>query len=252
MLEIVTHCWSGDAVPIYHLMLQLQLSSLILNPPAVETRYTLFFTEDDRRTKQVIEAFIDKANLYVDVNLQQLDKSCLFRRSIGRHQAALATTADVVWFTDVDYLFYDNSIRQANDACMISEAELVYPDIVHHHRNHFLGDKLLENAESKPGEVMSINPDEFRPKSYLIAIGGIQIVKGDFCREHGYAKRRLRRRPVNPDLGFQKCRGDADFRKMLTKPRERIELNTVYRIRHSRCGRDGGKYDHSLGKRMIK
>ena len=50
-IELVSHVWSGDKVPIYHNLLQLQMSSLLLYTPSVDTTISVCYTSEDQRTQ---------------------------------------------------------------------------------------------------------------------------------------------------------------------------------------------------------
>jgi len=249
-IEIVTHCWSGPEVPIYHLMLQLQMSSLLTDPPDCITRLTVCYTKTDRNTAITLGglAIPFKHHKTLQLKLKPMSSEMLFRRSIGRHEVGFETQAKVVWFTDVDYLFYKKSVQQALEAALRSDADLVYPETVYRHRDHTQGDELLRHVELMPAsdvidkDVIGLKKN-FEPHHYRRAIGGIQIVKGDLTRKIGYANKR---NPVTDSDHFQKCRGDIDFRKAIGS-KEKVEIDGVYRIRHSRCGRDQGQIDHSKG-----
>jgi hypothetical protein len=94
-IEIVSHCWN------YSHMLVRQLSSLVLFPPArAAVTMTVFYSEEDTATVRLLETFASKEIPGVTWNWCALPKEQLFRRSIGRNQAALRTDADWVWFTD--------------------------------------------------------------------------------------------------------------------------------------------------------
>lgn len=248
MIELVTHCWSGDAVPIYHTLLQLQLSSLVVLPPHVDYRVTVCCSESDQRTGRVLEFFA--GHLGDHLSVQTMDESDLFRRAIGRNRVALQTSADVVWFTDCDHLFLRGALDDAHRRSVASEWPLIWPATMRVHATHHYGDELISRyAEVDPQLVTDFELQRFRRIRPPLAIGGLQIVKGDYCREHGYMKdhRRLMS-PVDGHGGFQKCRGDVVFRKSLPGCAA-MPIDGVYRVRHSRCGRDQGTVDHSRTRR---
>ena len=244
-IDIVTHCWSGDDVPIYHHLLRMQISSLILNPPKTKTTYIVFMTESDNRTVDVIADMFGTMTRCSSVKWRPaaIPAENLFRRSIMRHSAAEKSTSDVVWFTDVDYLFGEGVVDAAERECLASEHPLVFPETVWTNRVHQDGDKLIEQTKQCRG-LRVVDETQFIPTSYKMAIGGIQIAKGDFCRENGYCNRRIGLKPVDSKDGFRKCRGDSSFRRLAGTSEPRC-IERAYRIRHSRCGRDKGTVDHS-------
>lgn len=241
--EIVTHCWSGPNVPIYHLLLQFQLSSLLQQIDDLSVVVTVCYTPQDRQTSDVVDFF---EPLFVGQNQLQrmpLEPSSLFRRAIGRHRAAKASTADVIWFTDCDHVFRGTVLTDAYHGCLASEHNLVFPYATMVHAQHGIGDALLAPHIDKPPQVCPDIGGGFVRRRSVIAIGGIQIAKGDFCRKRGYIGRRRFLQPVPAELGFQSCRGDIMFRRACGSSAP-IRARHIYRIRHSRCGRDQGAVDH--------
>lgn len=233
-LEIVTHCYR------YSTLLKFQLSSLAISPPqALKIVMTVFYSREDEKTVQVLNEFAAINLPNVRWNWQPLPTTVLCRRSIGRNLAALKTRADWVWFTDADYLFFDECWIEFENATAV-ESDLVYPGNIWIHKTHDLGDKCISRAMK---EVVPVRVDssEFRKTRISRAIGGVQIVRGEWCRLNGYL-------PNDPDAqrpaevpGFTRCFQDAVFRKHYGKtssrPACKIDLPGVYRIRHSRAGR---------------
>ncbi len=246
MIEIVTHCWSGDKVPIYHKLLQLQLSSLIQTPPTIDTAVSICYSESDRKTVEIVNWFRYEKRTTKTLYLKDfiLEEKDLFRRAIGRNMAAKESVADVLWFTDCDYLFCDSSTLQlAHHYCLQSEYNMVRPEIVNIHRMHGYGDVLIDQTmEHKPYHV-KLDPDHFEPRRERRSIGGIQIVKGAWAKENGYLDGTRWTHQVNPKKGFKSCRCDVPFRKQVGQS-VAVDIPGVYRIRHSFCGRDGGTKDH--------
>lgn len=245
-IEIVTHCWSGSKVPIYHRLLQCQLSSIVQNvPDGLNVMVSVFYTPYDVRTVEVLSHFPMETKGVPNVMIcsYPLEEKFLFRRAIGRNIASVLSPADVIWFTDVDYCFIGDCLSRAHDACMNSECNMVFPQHVNIHKSHDYGDVLIEKLEKLPVHLVSIDPDHFETRRERRAIGGIQIVKGDWCRKFGYLKDTKWMNPVDDSQGFRSCKCDVPFRKSVGKS-EAVDIPGVYRIRHSRAGRDGGSVDH--------
>lgn len=246
MLEIVTHCWSGSAVPIYHRLLQIQFSSLLKYPSSVPVTITVCYCGEDTQTKRVVEWFADELKSRNGLTLQhlKLEEKYLFRRAIGRNIAARATNADVVWFTDCDHCFVDECLRQAHDYCLMDEKNMIWPQYVNVHKTHYWGDLLLQKVqEYGPPFIVELDRHKFYARHERRAWGGLQIVKGEWCRDNGYLDNTKWQKPVNPAEGFRSCKGDVPFRKQVGGSAP-WSIEGVYRIRHSRAGRDGGSVDH--------
>jgi hypothetical protein len=229
-VEIVTHCYH------YPRLLRYQLSSLVLWPPVgVEVTMTVCFTPEDEATAAVLEEFTARKVARVRWNWRPMAARELCRRSIGRNRAALATEADWVWFADADYWFAAEC-WPAFGGIEGRREPLVFPREVWRHRSHALGDAYLERAAQATGLVWA-EPGEFEPVRMRCAIGGIQIARGEVCRERGYLResRRFQRPPRR--AVFQQCREDVAFRRALGTRGVAVDLPGVFRIRHSTAGR---------------
>ena len=249
-IELVSHCFSGDKVPIYHLLAQLQFGSLLRNPPSINTTISICYHPDDKLTTKIIDWF-DYERRGIEtlfLNRIPLPKEKLFRRAIGRNIAAKHSLADVIWFTDIDYLFTDSStLRLAHHHCMNSKLNMVRPEVVNIHRSHGFGDVLIDRLKDEEPYIPKLDPDHFMPEKYKRTIGGIQIVQREAIRKEGYLDNTKWTRLVSTSRGFRQCMCDIPFRKQVGSS-EAVDIPGVYRIRHSRCGRDGGIKDHSEGK----
>jgi hypothetical protein len=228
-LEIVTHCWR------YGRLLAYQLSSLWLYPPRTPTTITVFFTHaGDQRTAIMVDHFARRPDKPPTVTLRpwELPPTQLFRRAIGRNLAALATTADVVWFADCDHVFGPGCIDSLM-ALMSPSDKLVFPEVVHKCR-HAFGDRLIQ-AVTEHG-MWDAPLKKFHPKRQIAAIGGIQIVTGATAREHGYLKDS--RRWLRPAKRWVRTMEDPYFRRCLGADYGRpLPIESTYRICHSKYGR---------------
>jgi len=170
------------------------------------------------------------------VRLFPLSVAKLGRRCIGRNLAALSTDADLVWFTDCDHVFGDGCLDALVGMPWPSHfgtpASMVFPQTIQIHRDHATGDQAADKV--KKANLHDIDPAEFVVKHYSVAIGGVQIVTGDFARKHGYLDGNLKwQRPAEKPFGD--FRDDIAYRKHCQRfgPIVPIELPGLYRIRHS-------------------
>jgi hypothetical protein len=227
----VTHCFR------YPALLRYQLSSLVLwqPPPEVHVTMTVFYTEEDQDTKELLEWF---GNLHLPNVVWKwwpLPVLQLCRRSIGRNLAAQASQADWVWFTDADYWFARRCWLMFPEPSAIDHP-LIYPVTIRKHQSHALGDQAVERARPAEG-LVRLSPREFIACRIRRAIGGVQIVKGDWCRAHGYLPDNRKAQKPAQSAAFTRCRQDRVFRKALGSAGLPVKLPGVYRIRHSKAGR---------------
>ena len=250
-IEIVTHCYSSPKVPVYHLLLRMQLNSVLTFTPLVETVVTVFYCNDDTQTKKVVEeakTFASRERQAgLRINAWSLPPEQLFRRAIGRDMAAKNTKADVIWFTDCDHLFGPGCLDAAYEACckIPAGADACWPGQVMINRTHAAGDCAIQQELSplqRPllGQL-SINPSLFQRRTERKAIGGLQIVKGRVARAQGYLHGTRWTKPIEAKH-FASCKCDVPFRKTLQWVP--IDIPALYRVRHSRAGRDQGEKDH--------
>ncbi len=228
-IEVVTHCYR------YATLLRHQLSSLVLGPPApgVEVTMTVCYTLEDEETTRVLSWFDQQEVRGVVWKWLPLPTAELCRRSIGRNRAALATLADWVWFCDADYWF-TTECWEAFTRLGDTTARLIFPRHVNGHLSHDMGDRCIQRARELDG-LVSAETSEFEPERMRRAIGGIQIVRGDYCREHGYLKNG--RRAQRPRTSWKRTHDDVWFCRAVGSRGVPVELPGVYRIRHSLSGR---------------
>jgi hypothetical protein len=236
-IDIVSHAWA-QIYPHFAGALRYQLSSLYLYPPErVDWRIFICYTPEDEAVMNVLQEFtplLGDRLWTISLTLPFLGRRCI-GRDIATHGR---TTADIVWFTDVDYLFRAGTLDSFDEMEWPSQRDglcsMVYVRHVHIHDDHFTGDVALARAE-QPG-VIDIMENEFKVVAYKKAIGGIQIARGDIVRNHGYLhdskKWQQPRLDGNP---FGDFRDDLAFRSIckLHGPIAGVELPNVYRLRHS-------------------
>lgn len=229
-MEIVSHCYHYSRLLRYH------LSSFALWPPeSLELQVTICFTREDAETAAVLDWFSKVDVPRVTWNWLELPVLELCRRSIGRNRAALASSAEWVWFCDVDHWFSSECWR-CLAAIASPDKKLIFPRSVNLHRWKELGDARIEAADGQNGLICA-PVEEFEPVRMRRAIGGIQIVRGDVCRKSGYLSNHSRWQQPSAVPEFQRCREDASFRRSLRSPKLALEIPGVYRIRHSKAGR---------------
>lgn len=229
-MEIVSHCYH------YARLLRYHLSSFALWPPeSLEIQVTICFAREDVETVAVLDWFSQVKVPRVTWNWMELPVLELCRRSIGRNRAALASRAEWVWFCDVDHWFTGECWR-ALAAMPSPDKKLIFPSHVNFHRWKGLGDARIQAADAHEG-LISAPVEEFEPVRMRRAIGGIQIVKGDVCREGGYLRTHSRWQQPSAVPEFQRCKEDTSFRRSLRAPGLGLEIPGVYRIRHSKAGR---------------
>lgn len=229
-VEIVVHCWR------YSNLLAYQASSLALYPPAGDVRVTLavYCSREDNRTIALLDR-LAKSDLpeNVAIDRRTLETPLLMRRAIGRNLAARSTTAEVVWFADCDILF-----RSETFATLFKEIEANPEGTLYHPRKVFTnsywadGDEAIEVAKASIGWI-DIDKAKYQPRIYGRAIGGLQIVRGEVARKHGYVPLDRFQRPA---ATWRNTTEDIHFRRLLGPPHYAIDLPGVYRIRHSKRG----------------
>ena len=203
---------------------------------------TVCYCPDDKPVAWVLEYFagngqrrIPTSQLHPLFRWMPLSPACLCRRAIGRNLVALQTQADWVWFTDTDYLFgpgcLDNLAAQLT--LLPAEINLVYPRraIV---TSHEAGDRLIAQVTS-PAIHPIVLTDFTETKKYNRAIGGIQIARGDVCREKGYLDGNPKWQ--QPAAQWMRTHEDRHFRASLGTAGKPLDVPQVYRIRHSLRGR---------------
>ena len=228
-IEVVSHCWN------YSRLLALQLSGFATAPPERhELTATVFYCDEDRDTVGVLDFFLSLQVERVRWRFLPLERRYLLRRAIGRNNAALSTAADVLVFTDCDYVYLDGAVDAIGDA-VLSAGRPVLAYIRGHQasESHEAGDAVIESVAG-PG-IAKLDTSMFSESRLARAIGGSQIVAGDWARAHGYIPRHARyHRPASE---WKRTFEDAVFRRASGLPSLPIDCQSVYRVRHSKRGR---------------
>jgi len=230
LIEVCTHCWHYDRLLCYH------LSAFTLFPPKeCCVRVTVCYCEEDEPTVAVLDFFGRKSPPNVEWNWRPMQKERLLRRGIGRNEVALTTEADYLMFSDADYLLGEGMI----DAFVLQvrarqHEKLWYPRIIRA-SDHEHGDAAIESVSS-PQEIW-IEPKRYRRLKLYRAIGGAQYIPRRIANEFGYCKRS--RRYQKPSSFWRRTFEDTRYRKTIGVSRGvGLPFPSVFRIRHSRRGRD--------------
>jgi len=248
VVEVVTHCYAKE-LPHYASALGYHLYSMRYSIQKGWATSTVCFSPEDEATMIVLRYFRETHDL--SVKEMPMDAGTLGRRSIGRNRAALESKADYVWFSDVDQCFadcyaaptalehlgigvgyYNKLTFRWPEGC-----SMVFPQQIFITHDHALGDKYLkemrwnDNAYAL-GDILSI--EDFKIKRYNRAIGGVQIVKGDFAREHGYLNG-IDRWQQPTEKPFSDFRDDVAYRQFCLQHGKivGVDLTPLNRIRHS-------------------
>lgn len=231
-VEIVSHCWN------YSRLLTYQLSSLVLYPPQkIDVIMTVCYSAQDERTSEVLEFFETLSVPRVKWNWLELERNMLLRRANGRNLAALGTSADWMWFADCDMCFGSGALDSLVAATSSPTCQLAFPATILISKTHELGDRAIQRLKDEI-RVADLEPDEFVPHRYGRAIGGVQIVRGDISRQHGYCKGTTWLRPMDT---WRRCHDDVAYRRIVAAAVktswQRILVPQVFRLRHTAIGR---------------
>jgi len=226
-LQIVSHCWQ------YAHMLNFQLSSLVNYPPtALSVTYTLFHAAEDNDLKQLIHRF-DKISIPgITWDWVEVPKQTLFRRAIGRNQAALDSSADWLWFSDCDLIFHNDCLNSLARVLQGKKTRMVFPD------SEYITDLLPPDhpmLNQPRHKTVDIDTRLFSQNDIKKAKGAFQIVHGDVARTCGYCRdMRLYQQPV---AHWSKTYEDSLFRKLIRSEGCPVTISGLHRVRHLEKGR---------------
>ncbi|QKX16170.1 glycosyltransferase family A protein [Microbulbifer sp. YPW1] len=231
-IEIVSHCWQYSHFLIY------QLSSLALYPPTRATvTMTVYYNGEDTRTAAVLDFFGKQQVPGVTWNWRELPKESLYRRAIGRNEAALATKADWIWFTDCDLMFREHCIDQLAELLQGRQDSLVFPSR-ERITSLLADDDPMLNFDPAELRVIDIDDSRFVEQTRDRATGPLQIAHGDIARAGGYCDSLTYYQ--KPADSWCKAHEDRAFRWLLGTQGEPLDIPGVYRIRHVSKGRYTG------------
>jgi len=235
-IELVSHVWAVNH-PHYADALCYQLSSILLDPPKeCELTVTICLEPDDQKSENILSWFWTQLPDRVISKFLYLPIERLGRRAIGRNIIALQSKADIIWYSDIDQVYKHGVFDRLANLEWPDGAVMIYPRKYHISRDHAIGDKALARVGGKP-QVIDIDELEFVEGACNRAIGGIQIIKGDFAREHGYLKDSEKWMAPTGCDHFCRCFCDMAYRGFCRDHGEikKVDLPGMYRLRHSEC-----------------
>lgn len=231
-IEIVSHCWQYAHFLVY------QLSSLALYPPTRATvTMTVYYNGEDEKTRALLDFFSRQQVPGVTWNWRELPKQSLFRRAIGRNEAALNSRADWVWFTDCDLLFRQGCLDGLADALQGRRDALVFP-ASERITTLLADDDPMFDFDPKDLRLVDIDDSRFVEQQRTRATGPLQIAHGDIARAGGYCD--CLGYYQKPAEKWCKAHEDRAFRWLLGTRGVPLDIPGVYRIRHISKGRYTG------------
>lgn len=242
-IEIVSHCWNYAHFLVY------QLSSLVKYPPQnARVTMTVYYCEEDERTRKLLDFFASLTVTNVTWNWCALPRQALFRRAIGRNEAALNSTCDWVWFTDCDLMFHQGCLDSLVEQLQGRNDVLVYPAIERCTSLLTDSDPML-SFDANNIEVVDVDTNQFEEFPRTRATGPLQITHGDVARACGYCQAlSYYQRPSDV---WCKAYEDRAFRWLLRTQGTPLSIQGVYRIRHVFKGRyTGNAFNTGLRSRI--
>lgn len=228
-VEIVSHCWQYAHLSVY------QLSSLVNYPPQnIDMHYTFFYAEEDRATTKLVQTFGQMQVPNVTWHWCAIPRDQLYRRAIGRNQAALNTQADWIWFADCDLIFHAGCLDSIATALDGKALKLAFP-ASEQITGLLAADDPIVNLPTDNPSVVDIDPKLFSRGSITKAKGAFQIVHGDVARKCGYCRDLTHyQQPTNR---WRKTFEDTAFRRLIKDEGQAVPIVGLHRIRHQVKGR---------------
>lgn len=226
-IEIVSHCWQYAHLLVY------QLSSIVNYPPQdIKLTMTVFYAEEDSKTKALLDFFATQQVAHVTWNWQALSRTDLFRRAIGRNKAAKATNADWIWFADCDSVFMQGCLDGLAASLQALDDVLVYPRIEY-------TTALLEDDDplftDDAIQIVDLAIEKCTAHYPSRATGPLQITHGAVARACGYCDGiSYFQKPMQR---WRKTYEDSVYRWLLNTDGRPIDVPNVHRIRHVSKGR---------------
>ena len=241
-LTIVSHCYSPPGCDLYLQHLKWQLSSLLNHDYSCYVTYLVFH---DGSIDAVLSSCVADPNK-LGVHLRRLPHKLLLRRAIGRNMAARETKSDVIWFADLDYCFGEGCIDSVMRQVDVDDG-LRFPRRVMENIDQATGEKMID--DNRDMQLPMIDTSLFKSRRRQFAIGGLQIVGGNWARKNGYLGGTKWTRPVSPERGGRQTGEDVPFRKCFESSRA-IDVDNLYWIRHDTKGADMDGQGMVLGKKV--
>jgi len=226
----VSHCYAMEHGHFARAMM-LQAASLASYEGPHQIIYGLCYSSNDWITTNKMTEIISWPPS-IELLLSPMPVKMLGKRCNGRNLLAKITSADVVWFTDVDHLFTAECVNALLAMDWPGDVSLRYPGLIQISRDHETGDRTMNQHAASFPHTFKIDSGDYVDKKYNRAIGGVQIVSGQYAREHGYLDGTSWIGPC--EKPFRSFKDDIAFRDRCKQHgrAERIDLPGIYRVRH--------------------
>lgn len=251
-IHLVTHCYV-DKLPQYAEFLRLQLASLFKHRCEVPVVISVCYCPDDKITSTIVDRWSCRPLQIGPLRVVQpipLPKEYLARRCMGRNKVALNCREDVCWFLDCDQYFGEGCLDALWEITRgrLHETEgdgkpaMLFPCDLKIHADHRDGDALVKQVNGLTDEELlsdsfQLDDSLFIPKHERKAIGGIQVVSGEFARRYGYLNGDPKWQRPNPDLEpfSLGTSDDIAYRKVCNEHGgiQPIQIPNLYRFRHT-------------------
>ena len=227
-VRVVAHCWNYSRLLSYH------LSALVLHrPQESHVVMTVCYSPCDKQTVDMLDFFADFKIPNVTWDWYPMEKNRLCRRAIGRNELARMGGTDFTFYADVDYILRGDVIDAAVQEIGDRHA-LFYPRDVLQSKTHQDGDAEIERV-TEPG-LYELESSRYDIIKLDRPIGGAQWLRSDFLREKGYLPDG--HKFLNPEPSWKRTYEDARCRGYWGLPWKPLDVQGVYRIRHSERGRE--------------
>ncbi len=221
-LEIIPHIFCYWRLAAY------QLSSLILFPPKCRVLYRPCVTREGPEATEYLDFFAPRMPSTVTIEPLWMERRRLMRRAIGRNEAFKSSKAPILWAADADYLCGPGDMELILEK-FPAGANLAHPGRVHA-TSHERGMQFIE-AVIEPRIVEFDLTKDFPLIRWACGIGGLQFVRGDYARQHGYCGDEMGRRRMGPADRWQPTREDRKFRLKVGHDLG-MGIVALYRVRH--------------------
>jgi hypothetical protein len=235
-IEIVVNCYAVER-PWYAALFCYQLSSLALHKPKhCEVTVSLCCSAKDKVLEKVLEYFHSLGAFHLSVSYAHA--SVIAKRAIHRNMMCRSTYADILWFTDPDYVFGENCLDTLATLEWPKEAVLVFPRQIWEQKHETISIPSLKLLTREP-QIAVVSPHEFEKKTFQRAIGSIQIVQADFAIECGYCENYpSHQTPTDIPFVNYSSISDRNFRRECKRKsgssnfQQAIKLPNVFRLNH--------------------
>jgi hypothetical protein len=145
---------------------------------------TVIYAAGDKPTTNILECFISISKPWIKWNFIHMPIQSVYQRPIGRNLAAKSTKADVIWFTDADYVFGEGCL----DAVWVPQDGGIYHPEHEYRTTREAKVDMIEilQKDDSDASIVRIAPSQFVLTDIKRAVGGVQIISGDTARLIGY------------------------------------------------------------------